>query len=1022
MADTSRTVEYVIKVTDQATAQLARIEHQLVAFGQSVQRTQAAAVATMGPGMRQAPGASPGLRPGGGGAGVAQAAQQAAQSQAQAARQAAQEQAQAARQAAQVQAQAARQAAQEQLQAARLAAQGQMQQARLAAQGQAQEARLAAQEQLQAARLAAQGQMQQARQAAQAQAQQDASAQGLQSRLQSLRGLYVALSTYVGGQFVRSMVQTAGQMQSLRLSFDALSGSVQTGGQHFEFIRRTAATFGFDLATVGQSYRQFIASTQTANLGLETQQRLFTSMTAAARLAGASQEQLSRGFIGLSQALDRGVLQAEEFNQIQEAIPGVMSRVAQALGRTVNELRTGGVSAREFARGLEQALAGDIPRAAQIGATSIESMVARMTNSWKEFLGALGQSSEVIGIVKSLGSAIQDVHDLLANLGVMAARALTPLQKIDEEMARLRDTRGQTLLQGGLFDEALQKRLADLAEQRLKIIRDTNQATAAGAPAARQKEEAQALEASLLQWDRQNQAMVKTGEVLRTVGASALKQWNAELDMNRKRQEELLEQLTKQQDLAPKVRTALVLETKDLMARQQQLEKMLDTASKAAAAEEERVRTLAAAAKDLAEAASREETQRYDAELRRREGYEAERLALTQGADAAEDFRATREAMSEAQRRAANETLQTSEALRADTRVLAQWTEQMQRAIETTRSASLADVGGPTPFRPETPKSAEDFARSPAFERLTEELRDLERIRQRLLLNPIDFALWALNADQAARGVQQLTAAQNAQLRVQMEALALLARQQQMQREWEQTVVDSVTTMGDAIVSNVWTAIEGIALEGKKAGDVMVEIGRSILATFGQTMINVAFKPVQMFLEQWAEQLAKSKLIQGLIGTVVGALGGAAGGALGAGPGGIGTLPFGAHGGIFGAPQATQFGALFAAPAVRLLAEATPEAVVPLTEAGIARFTRGLARGAGGEGTGPGQAAAQQERRWHDTIDQLAKRPIEVQVVIAAPVDMSAMRTTPEEIVRVVGENVQQDGTLRRIIQRHGQR
>jgi hypothetical protein len=50
------------------------------------------------------------------------------------------------------------------------------------------------------------------------------------------------------------------------------------------------------------------------------------------------------------------------------------------------------------------------------------------------------------------------------------------------------------------------------------------------------------------------------------------------------------------------------------------------------------------------------------------------------------------------------------------------------------------------------------------------------------------------------------------------------------------------------------------------------------------------------------------------------------------------------------------------------------------------------------------------------------EKPLELTVVIAAPVDMSQYRTSPEEIVQIVTRNIQQDGVIRRVIVRQAGR
>jgi hypothetical protein len=114
-----------------------------------------------------------------------------------------------------------------------------------------------------------------------------------------------------------------------------------------------------------------------------------------------------------------------------------------------------------------------------------------------------------------------------------------------------------------------------------------------------------------------------------------------------------------------------------------------------------------------------------------------------------------------------------------------------------------------------------------------------------------------------------------------------------------------------------------------------------------------------------------------------------------------------AHGAIFASPVLT--------PTRQLLAEAAPEAVVPLTEGGIERFTSGLKI----DMPGLGDKADHNDMRRLEEVMQRAmahQPPIELTVVLNNPVDPRRMGMQPDEVVQIVGKNIQEDGVLRRVI------
>lgn len=117
-------------------------------------------------------------------------------------------------------------------------------------------------------------------------------------------------------------------------------------------------------------------------------------------------------------------------------------------------------------------------------------------------------------------------------------------------------------------------------------------------------------------------------------------------------------------------------------------------------------------------------------------------------------------------------------------------------------------------------------------------------------------------------------------------------------------------------------------------------------------------------------------------------------------------------------PEGLARGGLVTSASLRLLGDAGPEAVVPLTTAGIATFTSGLQRGAERSPPERHQASTAHLQRMEAMLQQAmaAKPPLEVTVVLNNPIDPRRMGLQPDEVVQIIGRNINEDGIVRRII------
>jgi tape measure domain-containing protein len=909
------------------------------------------------------------------------------------------------------------------------------------------------------------------------------------------------------------------------------------------------------MVTLAQSYRQFVASTQGANLGLERQQQLFTIITATARIAGASTDQLQRFITGLSQALDRGVLQAEEFNQMQEAIPGVMNRVAAALNKNINDLRLGKVSMVEFIQGIEKGLGSDVPKAARIAETSISGMINRISNSWKEFLTAIGESSMVREALSDTVRLLHLIQDTLASMGAMAPRALTPIQKIREEIAQLqRDIPKLDLYNPEEKDEARLRRLAELTNQYIKLTQEDAKARKEAAEMAGPKAATESLLAAANAYNYAWEQAQRYFDRLKAAGMQELPRLQEEQQTINRLLQDYQDRLRGlgpgQEALEKLIMSEVAALAKEADARKAAIKAIQDAKEKSDQAERKKIT-------DAEEAKQRD----LDARVR----LQAINIGLKENADAQRDNEDATRAMSLEKRNLYAEGLRSAEVLAAENAKIREQNAlkeltlkgdkalgELQRTLNRERAKELGEITEEVadifPEREGTPEQQAAQAsreqdiiaqrnrnrllqlteegdrniamlnrRLAALRGNTEEEREfaiamlkgtdeqkqrfvqinkeiiaqkelnewlkewgdlyetqqrliatyakavpggrlqgtmvipprpqggvepegpnqetqrtadyLEEVESRLLsiqqaqmsLDPVAFEKWKVS-------LMNLQPEQEATLKW------LIALEDQSKKTMEifESFATELQNFGEGIASTIESAMSDLLNNTDNAlhdlGGWLENFGKSLIKLFGEEIIQLGLIPLKAAIKQFGEELAKSEAIKQivkLVGNIVNMIFGGGGGldlnmsAIGSGSSQAGFLGS-AHGNIFGSPVALQRGGLVASPRLSLLGEATPEAVVPLTAEGIARFTRGLQRGAPGGGVTPAVASREHEqRRWQETVESLAKRPVVIEVTLNNPIDPRKMGLQPEEVVQVVGRNINEDGIIRRLVVKH---
>ncbi|WP_151817554.1 tape measure protein [Acinetobacter oleivorans] len=171
----------------------------------------------------------------------------------------------------------------------------------------------------------------------------------------------------------------------------------------FEIAQRSASSW----SAVNDVYSKYMSNAKTLNLTQEQTAKLTEITSKAVAISGSNAESASAALFQYGQALDGGVLRAEEFNSLVDGAGGLLNAMAKGLGVTRGELRQMMLDGKLTGEVITKALlkAGDSVEQLY-GKTNktIAQSLEMLSNGITKFVGETGQGS---GAAQSLAGSIQ---------------------------------------------------------------------------------------------------------------------------------------------------------------------------------------------------------------------------------------------------------------------------------------------------------------------------------------------------------------------------------------------------------------------------------------------------------------------------------------------------------------------------------------------------------------------------------------------------------------------------------------
>lgn len=151
-----------------------------------------------------------------------------------------------------------------------------------------------------------------------------------------LKGALAELGLAFGAfEGVRYLIDSQVKLDSLSLSLKNVSDNSIEYGKNVDFLRKISKDYGQDLLNLTETYKNFIASTDSSNLSIEERRRIYESIIKAGSSLALSNDDVAGTLRAVQQMFSKGTVQAEELRQqLGDRLPGAFGIMAKSMGVT----------------------------------------------------------------------------------------------------------------------------------------------------------------------------------------------------------------------------------------------------------------------------------------------------------------------------------------------------------------------------------------------------------------------------------------------------------------------------------------------------------------------------------------------------------------------------------------------------------------------------------------------------------------------------------------------------------------
>lgn len=207
-------------------------------------------------------------------------------------------------------------------------------------------------------------------------------------------------------------VKSAADIESLQLALESQVGSAEAARKELELLRQEALKpgLGFEQAVRGS------VTLQAVGFSADKARKIIAEFGNGLAIAGKGAQELDGVILALSQIQSKGVVSAEEINQIAERLPQIRTLMQAAFGTASSEaIQKLGISSQQFIEGITNELQ-KLPRAAGGIRNSLDNFFDGIKQGAAKFGFAISEALDVPGKLESLTAGLGALADGFANL------------------------------------------------------------------------------------------------------------------------------------------------------------------------------------------------------------------------------------------------------------------------------------------------------------------------------------------------------------------------------------------------------------------------------------------------------------------------------------------------------------------------------------------------------------------------------------------------------------------------------
>ncbi|HFI8077320.1 TPA: tape measure protein [Escherichia coli] len=241
----------------------------------------------------------------------------------------------------------------------------------------------------------------------------------------SIKALTRVIHLLLAAEAVRQFMDMAEQAKMLRVKIKMLTGDAESAGRVFDGLKAISKETGQSLKDTGELWQGLAISLKNTSATEGQLLNLVGTIQKMGALGGASAEQMSNSMRQFRQAIDGGVLRAEEFNSLLENTPTIVQTMARQMGLSMGQFRAemldGKITAERMVNAIQAATQETNEKFAQLPRTS-----GMAINELKvEIMGLVEQLDDLFGVSDGVVSAIDLITKGVKGLGEGAKFAKT---------------------------------------------------------------------------------------------------------------------------------------------------------------------------------------------------------------------------------------------------------------------------------------------------------------------------------------------------------------------------------------------------------------------------------------------------------------------------------------------------------------------------------------------------------------------------------------------------------------------